>query len=146
MVGYTMLENAVVEKLITHFSGELSPSRCKPGDMDAVMEAIFTENAYHGCIIEYAGGYESARSPFDKSVWVWSMFCIFVIRYDDGGRDIEAMMRSVVDKLATLLEGDHTLSGVTARARITEINAAEPVTVNEYPFYWLPFTVEVIDR
>lgn len=146
MVGYTALEQAVIDKLLVHFPSELSPTRCLSGDLDAVLEAVFAEDATYGCIVEFAGGRERTREPFKTPVWVWSVFGIFIVRYQAGHESVEQNMRAVVDRLSTLFSDDHTLGRLTPLAKFAEIDAAEPVNINEYPFYWLPFVIEVIDR
>jgi hypothetical protein len=143
MVGYSVIEAALVNKLVAHFSAELSASRCKAGDPDSVFTALFSEGADYGCFLEFNGGREDSQRPFDKPVWVWSLAGVLVIRYGD---DIESKLRALVDKLAGIFVHDHTLGGVTPRIRLVDIGDAEPGQVNDTPFYWLPFIAEAIDR
>jgi hypothetical protein len=112
--------------------------------MDGALLAIFDEGADYGCFIEYNGGREDSRKPFDRSVWIWSMVCVIAIKYDAA--TIEEKMRAAVDKLATMFDGDHTCGGVSPLVRIVDLGDAQPVNVNEFPFYWLPFIVEAIDK
>jgi hypothetical protein len=142
--NYTDLEQAVVNKLIAHFDGLLNEKSCRAGDLDGVLEAVFETSAEYGCILEFDGGREESRSPFDKLVWVWSIIGVFLIRYDGVG--VEAKMRDAVNRLAMVFDKDHTLGGATVRVRIAEISKAEPAAVNDIAFYWLPFRVEIIDR
>lgn len=142
-VEYSVVESALITRLIETFS-ELSDTRCRAGDVDGVFNAIFEEGEDYGCLIEFGGGRDAAKSPFDKSMWTWRTDCIFFIRY---GEDIETKMRAIVDKLAYLTApGQHTLGGTTPLARLYEIGVPEPGTVNDIPFYWIPFTVEIIGK
>lgn len=146
MQGYTVMENAVIDRLLTTFGVELTPDTCKSGDMDSILDNMFTGDKQYGCLVEFAGGNERTREPFKTPMWAWAIFGIFIIRHTGNDTDTEANMRAIVDRLATMFSDDHRLGGVTPLARFSEINAAEPVTINDTPFYWLPFSIEVIDR
>ena len=144
MQGYTACEDAVVTRLISKFS-ELDADNCIAGDVDSVLTYMLENDLTTGCYVDYGGGEEDLRKPFTIPIWFWRVVGIFMIRKTDDNT-IEADLRSILDRLALLFYPDHTLNGITARARISEIGDADTVDIEGMPFYWLPFVAEVIDR
>jgi hypothetical protein len=143
VTNYSTLEFAVVNKFLVNFSNELSEARCKAGEFDKVLDGIFSENAVYGVVLEFNGGHEDRNSPFGKLVWIWEISGLFLIQYT---ADVEERLRLVLDKLKLTFDGDHTLGGLTPKVSFSRIDPAEPVKINDTPFYWLTFTVEIIDR
>jgi len=143
MKGYTVIENALIAKLLVDFSTELSAERCRSGDPDGVLNSMFDAGAEYGCFIEYNGGRPDDLSPFKTVTWIWSFLGFFLIQRVD---DIEIKLRAIVDKLCVLFDDDHTLGGCTPAARFANIGVADVVKINDTPFYWLPFEVEALDR
>jgi len=145
MVGYAPLEQAVIEQMLTKFPAELDVTRVKGGDIDTVLDAMFTNGFTHGCVFEMGGGREGSGESFEKNAWVWSLFGYYIIRYTDDV-DIEAVMRDVTSRISSLFDNNRRLHDLTPLARVTRIEAPEPVQVNDIPFYWITFIVDVIDR
>ena len=145
MADYLELEDAVVARLRQHFLTELSESRCMSGNIDAVLDGVFSEGADYGCVIEFNGGYLDSNSSFGKDTWVWSMLGIFFIRFTDPVI-VEQNLRQVLGKLKTVFSSDYSLGGLTPRVRIARIESSEPAQINDVPFYWLSFEVQAIDR
>lgn len=141
---YSGAELAVIQGLISHFT-ELSATRVSTS-IDSVFNSIQSENARHGLIVEFNGGRREAREPFKKRVWVWSIACVLVIQFmaTQDMELIEADLRGMIDKVSTLFSADHTLGMNGARIEVVDIGRAEPGTVNETPYYWLPFIIEVV--
>lgn len=143
MVGYSVIESAVVARLIAHFPGKLDAALCRAGDLDAVLESVIGSESDFGCYIDYNSGGQRLRDPFKKEVWAWTMVGVFFVRYNDS---VEANLREVLDELPKVFENDHTLGGVAPLVRLINIGDAEPGGVNDILFYWLPFAIEAIDR
>lgn len=143
-VEYSPLEDALVRKLVNHFGVELSDKRCQAGNVDGVLEAVFSEGAMYGCFLEFNGGREDNKKTYSTPTWIWSILCVMIIRYDPDV--VEANLRSVLNKLAKLFRGDHTLGNMTPLAKIVDIGRPDVGDVNEVGFYFLPFIVEVIGR
>ena len=138
---YTAIEDAIQTQFISHFS-ELNEERCRKGDADGVIDAMFKEGSEYGCYIEYNGGAQLDRKPFKSTVWVWSIAGVFMIQYSD---DIESKLRVVVDKFRTVFADDHTLGRVTTRVQVSDLADAYIGQINDVSFYFLPFLLEAIE-
>jgi len=145
MQGYGPLERAVINQMLRKFPAELDANRVQGGDIDTVLDAMFTDGFTHGCVFEMGGGREGSGSAFERDAWVWSLFGYYIIRYTED-MAIEAVMRDIVSRLSTLFDDNRRLNDLSPLARITRIEAPEPVKVNDIPFYWITFIVDVIDR
>jgi hypothetical protein len=142
-MGYVELEAAVIAKFIEKFPDELSESRVKAGDLDSVFNAIYSEGEQYGVFLEFNGGREDTRRPYSTPAWMWTIGGVMAIRYSDT---IESDLRTMIDKLKLLFDDDHTLGGLTPRAKFFMIDMPEISKVGDIPYYWLPFQIEVIDR
>jgi len=142
MDGYSPLETAVVNRFIEYFT-ELKESNCKAGDIDSVFEAIFSEALDYGCFFEFDGGVDTPRKPFKVPVWVWTVSGVFLVKY---GENIETKMRDIIDKLALVFDNDHTVGGVSPYVHLFQIGRSEPGEINNVPFYFIPFGIEIYDR
>lgn len=143
MRGYSAIEQAVLDELLNIFSDELDSDRVAAGNLDSVLENLLKEpEGLYGLWTEFGGGSMETRKPFKTLVWTWTIQAVFVIRKTD---DIETNMRSIVDKLATLFADDHTLGNVSPYVRLVGIGDAAIITINDVPFYWVPFNVEAVD-
>lgn len=145
MIGYNTIESAVVERIIGTFPDELNSDVCKAGDFDAVLDNMFNSNNDYGCLVEFDGGFRMNNSPFDRLIWTWSMLGIFLVRYT-GNQETEERMRDIVSKLATMFQDDFKLGGVTAIAHVSRVTTPDTAQINDIPFYWIPFQIDVIDR
>lgn len=145
MVGYKALETAVITHLLSVFPDELTDTTAVSADSDALLREIFNTGATYGCLIDMGNpaGRDQRREPFKERFWSWQMIGVFMIRYNE---DIETQARDVVDKLATLFQSDHTLGGLTPKASMMMVDAAEPTQINDVAFYLIFFAVEVWDR
>lgn len=141
---YSPIENAVINGLVAHFP-ELSATRVSTS-LDVVFTNMLQENSRHGLVVEFNGGRREAREPFKHRVWVWSIACVFTIQLldTDDMVAIETDLRTVLDKVATLFSADHTLGRIASRIEVVDIGRAETGTVNDMPYYWLPFIVEAV--
>lgn len=143
---YKDIENEVRTRITAQIP-ELSATRVSTS-LDKVLNALFNENARHGLIIEFNGGRRELREPFKKVSWVWTIACVMPIRLLDTEDEeaIEDDLRVMVDKVSRLLVDDHTLSGMALKVEVVDIGRAEPGSVNDIPFYWLPFIVEATEH
>ena len=140
-MAYTEIEKAIKDRFIEHFS-ELDADRCRIGEADAVVESMFSSAELYGCYIEYNGGSEMTKRPFNAAVWVWSVAGIFLLQYSD---DIESKLRVIVDKAKTVFDEDTRLGGTTIKVKIVDLADAYIGQVNDIPFYFLPFLIEAIE-
>jgi hypothetical protein len=154
MQDYLFVENLVVQRLIAHFPDELSESRCKAGKVDQVLEAVFKENANYGCVVDFGGGSDDLDKAFARPQWTWRLVGVFLIRLaagedsEDPTEQIEINLRRIIDKLPHLFgsPGQETLDRQVGFVRVVSVDVPELGDVNDVPFYFLPFTVTVIDR
>jgi len=143
-VGYAVLEEAVRQQIISTLPEFLTNETCVISDIDKLLEVIFTTNGRFGCVLDYNGGEETVRQPMSHAVWSWSILGMFLIKLSDS---IDSDLRDIIGLLhTTFSSGNHTLGGLTPKAMFTDIGRPERGAVNDTPFYWLPFIVEVIDR
>ena len=143
MKGYSTIETAVKDRFIAYFSDILDSTNTQIGDVDAVLDSIFTNDGDYGVVFEFGGGRPDPQT-FAKAEWRWSIDGVFLIRY--RGDETEDALRSIIDRLANIFTGVETLNNVAAFLRVSGINLAEPATINDIPFYWMPFSVEARDR
>lgn len=144
-IGYTAIEEAVRQRIVTVFSEELNDARCKAGDVDGVIRAMFEENSPYGVFLDFGRGVTDPDSPFNTQIWTWTVVGVFLIHYT--GLETEQNLRSIVDKFPSLLAPPyHALGGSSALAKVIFLGDPEPGQVGDIPFYWLPFTVSAIDR
>jgi hypothetical protein len=143
MVGYTLIESSVVARFISHYSSELSETRCMAADIDLILQSMFDENSEYGCLFEFGGGSDEPRKPFKIDVWTWYVDGLFMIRLTSG---IDQKKRAIIDKMTKVFSSDHTLGGISPRVRMVNIGKAELGDVGDIPFFFIPFQVEALDR
>jgi hypothetical protein len=124
---------------------ELSEGRVKGGNLDAVLGAMFEEGEKFGVLIEFAGGGHHHSEVFSKTVFQWRMAGVFFIRFEDI-EAVEEDLRDLLGRLSLIFHDDPRLGGLSPYARLVDIDIPEPSTINDVPFYWLPFMVTVVDR
>lgn len=146
MVKYSDAEEAVLQKLLTHFSTTLNEDRCKVADIDSVFLAMLEEDEDYGCVIDYSDGRRQTRAPFTGDIWVWGITGFFLLRYRTNAAEHDAMVRNVIDTLPSLFNDDRRLGGIVALVNVTQIGPPEPERINDVPVYWIPFAIEVIDK
>lgn len=145
MVGYEAIEAGVISHLLSVFVDELTDDTCINADADTLLRNIFESGATYGCLIDMGDpvGRDQRGERFKGQLWSWQLVGIFMIRYNE---QIETQARQIVDKLATLFQNDHTLGGLTPKAMVNIVDAAEPTQVNDIAFYFIFFAMEVWDR
>ena len=148
MEGYTAIESGIKERVLAHFSSELTAETCVIADSDNLFRAIFEKNAAYGCLLDMGipPGRQASGEPYKSPVWIWQIIGVFLLRYEGDTTQIEAKARAVVDKLQSLLDADHTLGGLSDKARVVLIDTPEVTEVNDVPFYFMPFMVEAWDK
>lgn len=146
MVDYSVVEDAVVHRVRDHFSTELSDSRCKAADIDAVFSAMLEEDSDYGCVLDYGDGRKRPRSPFSHDVWTWQILGMMLVRYRGDAPAHDKQARQVIDKLTHVFDNDKRLGGLVPLVEVTEIGKPEAEAVNDVPMYWIPFSIEVIDK
>ena len=144
MIGYEVIEEAVKQRVLIVLT--LDASLCQKGNIDALFEALQTAGASLGSLLEYAGGARLTEPPFNGKSWLWRMNGYALLRFQGDAQQIEVDARQVIDKIVTLFDGSHTLGQIAAVARLTDIDMPIPSTVNDAPFYWIPFSVEVTEK
>lgn len=146
MKGYSHLENLIVEKLIASTYGKLSTATCVKGDLDALFENMQTADVDEGVLFEFGGGRKLSAPPFNGKAWAWNVDAFYLIRFAGDSGVIEQRVREIADVLPSFLDASRTLGGTAALVSVVAIEKPEPAKINEVPFYWLPITLEVIER
>ena len=144
MIGYERIESAVKERVIATFGVE--PALCQQGDVDALFEEMQNVDAPLGFLLEFAGGTRLKQPPFNGKSWQWRVYGYALLRFQGDAAKIERDARNAMDKIITLFGGSPTLGGLTALATLSEIDQPLPSTINDVPFYWVPFTVDVLEK
>jgi hypothetical protein len=140
-MSYSDIEAAVIEEIVTHFEGYLTPRTVMGGESDALFEEMFTEGRNYGVLIEYAGGGRPENETFKGAIWEWVMVCVFMIRFSGDVSEIEDSLRAIVDRMGSLFQQDPRLAGVSPRVYLNRIDPPDVVEVNNFPMYWLPFEI-----
>lgn len=136
---YTVVETAARARLLEYFTNQLSSDRIQAGDLDKVVHAISEEDQRFGCLLEYANGRDPRVDTNTRMRWTWFIAGVFLVRYS---ATIEADLRTILDMLPQVFDEDQRLGGVCSLAKITTIDMAETIEVNDQPYYWLPFVME----
>jgi hypothetical protein len=144
MIGYEVVEQAVKVRIIHVFG--IDEPLCQKGDMDALFESMQKVNAPRGFLLEYAGGEKLKNAPFNGKMWGWLMNGYALVRYQGDSTQIEIDARQTVDQIVKLVDGFQTLGGLVALASLIEIDPPMPSTINDVPFYWIPFTINIMER
>lgn len=144
MIGYEKLERAVKDQVITRFG--IDETLCQQGDVDTLFDALQKTNALVGFLLEYGGGGKLRHAPFNGKSWLWVLNGYALVRFEGDTKKIEEDARKIVDQLLPLFNGSPTLGGLSALASITEIDMPVPSTVNDVPFYWIPFSIEIMEK
>jgi hypothetical protein len=144
---YTEIENAIVEAIYSHFDDDFVDDRDQvvAGSIDILLKQLLGESKKYACLVEFGGGGRTRVEPFKHPIWQWSIICVFMIRYTGDVQDVEGKLRSVINRLSTLFKQDHTVGGITPRARIERIDQAEVTQMNDVPMYWVPFEISVLE-
>ena len=145
-MNYSVVEEAVRSRFVEHYGEDLPDECCVSGDIDQLFTALQEGNYNFGVLLEYGKGSKLKQAPFNGKLWVWVIEGIMVMRYQGDNAAIEQEVRQKIDRLANVFDGHPTLGGLTPLAAVTDIDTPEPALVNEVPFYWLPFTIEVLDK
>ena len=143
---YSDLEEAVRKHIKFQFPDDLEESRIVAGNLDKLFEAMQAENADMGCLLNYENGAVLNDPPFDGRIWLWAISGLILIRYKGDPIAIEEEARQVIDTLSMLFKGSHTLGGITPLAKIAAIKKPDPGKLNDVPFYWIPFLIEVLEK
>lgn len=141
MLAYSSIEAAALEELKTHFSAYLSDTRCQIADIDAIVDAIFSEGSKFGCLIDFRSGSDTPRKPYNKDVWAWEIMGLFLIRFSET---IEVDLREIVSLLPSTFSNNRRLSGLAANVKVSVIDRPEVADINDVPFYFIPFTIDAI--
>ena len=145
-MNYSVLEEAVRSQFVTHFGADLPDACCVSGDIDKLFMALQEGDQALGVLLEFGKGAKMKQAPFNGKVWVWVINGILILRYQGDNSNIEQDVRQRIDQVANVFDGHATLGGLTPLVAVTDIDTPEPALVNEVPFYWLPFTIEVLDK
>lgn len=145
-MGYREKEQAVIDAIYAAFSEQMDHTdQVVAGDIDTLLTQLFGESKKYGCLLDFGGGSRSFIEPFKKKIWNWSIIGVFMLRYTGEIKEVEDELREIIEILATLFEGDHTLDGKTPWVRIERIDQPEVTQMNDVPMYWLPFEIRVVE-
>lgn len=148
---YKDFEAALLARFQEVFPTQLSPTRCKASDLDGVVAALYgEEGAEYALLVEFNGGQQMNKAPFNKPMWHWFVVGMFFLRpnLDEELTALDDKLRNVVlpGFKSMFADGHHTLGGVTPLAEFERIERAEAETINDMPVYILPFTISMIDK
>lgn len=141
-MSYEIIEAAVVARLVEHFD-EFDTDRCKAGELDAVIDNLFSTGERFACVIEYFGAGRHSSQRFSQEVWRWDIGGIIMVRYEAD--TIEADLRTIIDKLSTAFGPGYRRIGGADLVTLVEIDQPDVAEINEVRFYWLPFLVAAIE-
>lgn len=144
MIGYEAIEKAVQARAMTVF--ELDQALVQLGNIDALYNAMQSAGAPLGILLEYAGGDRLKAAPYNGKTWAWHMNVYVLVRYQGDSDQIEIDARKNIDKITTLVDGSHTLSGTVAVAWVDDIDQPIASTINDTPFYWIPFSMLILEK
>lgn len=145
-MGFTLIEDALRLRILIQMSDYLDETRCVKSDVDGLYNAMQQAQSNYGCLLDYGGGQRLEEAPYSGKMWQWLISGAFLVRYTGDNRAVEEAARFFIDQIFSILDGDHTLGGICGVARLTEILPPQPGSINDTPFYWLIFTVEVIEK
>ena len=144
MIGYEAIEKAVQARAMALF--QLDETLVQLGNIDALFDAMQTAGAPVGVLLEYAGGDRLKAAPYNGRTWAWHMNVYVLVRYQGDSDQIEIDARKNIDKITTLVDGSHTLGGTAAVAWVEDIDQPVPSTINDIPFYWIPFSMLILEK
>jgi hypothetical protein len=142
MVGFTTSELAVRDVMAANFQDLVPDECCVAGNLDSLLDAMFSRAAPFGIYLDYGGGRPKNAKVFGKNSWTWNVTGFVIMHYSD---EVDGLLRQVIDRLHQLFITNPTLDKKVSFAEILEIAAPEMSQINDTPFYWLPFTVSVTD-
>ena len=152
MGTYEIGEEALKQILINTEALGLNEDTCGI-DFDTVMHALVKEGNTNGCLLTFSGGNRASSEPLQGPVnrgriWKWRIYCVQFLRYAGSGPEIEKEIRTTIDAVKAILDGDNMrLSGTVSYAEVISVDGPpEDVTINDMPFYLLGFTVEFWDK
>jgi hypothetical protein len=143
---YSIIEQAVIDEMVDHFSDYVDAKTVVGGESDALFEEMFSEDKKYGILIEFGGGGRPGTDVFKGAIWEWALICVFMIRFTGKRKDIEKELKVIVDVLGGLFLKDHTLGGSSQRVQLGRIDPPDVVEVNNIPMYWLPFEVTAWEK
>ena len=143
MIGYQQSEQAVIEALIEHFP-QFNSHNCLPGDIDSIVDYMFSSPAYHGALVDFIGGQRRKPENFNAYIWQWNILITILLRVDL--ETIEVDVRDILDRLATFAEKNRTLGGQVVKFDLNYIDRPEQGTIGDRPLKWIPVTSFVWDK
>ena len=144
-VGFSACYDAVIDRFKSYFDGIIR-SEAIGKDLYTIAESVYSENLEYGMWLEFGGGEPEQLPPFRKHVWVWTIDGVFMIRYQDTDLATEEIMVKRVDDLFNVFATpNHAIEDITPLVKLVWIGKPDAVSVEDTPFYFLPYTIKLID-
>jgi hypothetical protein len=142
---YSEPEEAVRQGLIALNVLDLNEDTCVK-DLDNLYASYKEQGKTFYCWLVPGGGNRDQREPYRSRIWQWRVFGFILISYEGDSQKIEDDIRIVYDTLGTFLEGNETLGDTVDKADIVSIDPPERADINDDPFMWIGFVIEIWAR
>lgn len=144
-VGFTTCYNAVIDRMQEYFTGTIRPDAIGK-DMYTIADYVYGKNLEYGMWVEFGGGEPEELPPMRKHVWVWTIDGVLMIRYTGDDLSMEETLGERIDDLFKVFATpNHAITGITPLVKLVWIGRPDAVSVEDTPFYFVPFTVKLID-
>jgi len=145
-VGFTACLNAVIDRMEEYYPASILRNDAIGKDMYTVAESVYSEGLEHGMWLEFGGGEPEVLPPFRKPVWIWTIDGVLLIRYTGNDATMEERLGERIDELFNVFSTpNHAIDNITPLVKIAWIGKPDAVSVEDTPFYFLPFTIKLID-
>lgn len=144
-VGFVTCYDAVIDRMKEHFQGIIRADAIGK-DMYSVAESVYGTNLEYGMWLEFGGGEPDVMQPFRKPVWIWTIDGVLLIKYQGTDLETEILLGDRIDDLfKTFVTPNHAITDVTPFVKVAWIGKPDAVSVEDTPFYFLPFVVRIVD-
>lgn len=144
-VGFTACYDAIIDRFKTYFLGTIRPDAIGKALFD-VTDYVFQNELEYGLWVEFSTGEQEIMPPFRKHMWTWTLDGAVLIRYTGNDTTMEETLSAMIDKLFYVFATpNHAIDDITPYVKIPWIGKPEAVSVEDTPFYFLPFVVKIID-
>jgi len=144
-VGFSVCYDAVIDELKSYFSGTIRPDAIGK-DLFTITTYVYDEGLEYGIWVEFGGGEPEILPPMRKHMWIWTIDGVLIIRYTGNDLTMEETLGDRIDQLfRAFATPNHAIDGITPLVKIAWIGKPDAVSVEDTPFYFLPFTIKLID-
>lgn len=150
--SYVASEEAIRQAIIAQTNFDLTEDTC--GNVfDVVFANMYENEKTYACVLNVGGGSRATAEPFNAGtigrrgkIWKWFVMGMLMIRYFGDTELIETQLRQAIDQIRELFSDDPRLGGAVDYIETISIDMPENADVNDIPFYFLFFTMEVWEK